>query len=608
MNRGLMYSISAFIYALYLGLFLSGFISFASNEQTLKTSFLTLLAYSIYGFGLFLSLLCLTYDDKLRRVLYKVFLFFSLASMPVLFNDYTLDGIEKNHLVAMGSISIFTALAVASGAKTSGRFSASVIVLVSLLCLSDANFIDGFTNTTGRAAALFVNPNIAAMTLLISATGAIWAVPAGWRLSFAILVGGAIFSTLSRNSMLIGTLTAISALPLLKTCPERMTIFGRRSLIAAGVTLLSVLAILTAASVNNHALTVAASDAITGLRLAKSAWEEARSDDQKDSSATISADDASGLPGVEIGQHVATKAAAPSQLVEAVEKTNSAATRAVLLQRAFRAYQSGPPLGLGLAHAFELAPHNSYLFFAVGFGHVGWLIVPALVALILGIAGWHQGLPSAVAISGGAFFSHDVFIALPLVAAITIVLSGLIFGAHVRYEIGQTPGWPRALAATLVAGGIVVALASVADSQAQYRVAVDTSMARHVDGTAYWVPVPQPKPVGLVRANSRDEGPERKDRLGEEVLISGCSASIEDVIRMGQGRCNFEGLTLVFSTPDNESPVGSGMRHIFITSTSLHPLAIIMVVLVLIWAAFWHVIAYRRFLRISDNVRFRRIH
>lgn len=594
-ERPLISDISELLFALYTSFFLSGLISFASSEKLFEPQTLAFLIYAIYGLGLIFSIRPLLRSYELRRDLVKILLVCLFSTLPVFLNGNGLDSVEKSHLAAMGSIFIFTAVAVIGGIELNGRFAASVIVLTSLFCLVDAIFINGLSNTTGRAAALFVNPNVAGLTLLIGATGAIWAVPSHWRLAFVVLVGGAVFSTLSRSSMLLGALTLISTLPLVKSFPERRHLFGRESVIAAVLMLGAVIAIFSVAYANNLAITVATSDAMKGLRSAKVVWQDSQRDGGDNSLGGSEGGDAKAA-SVKIERDGAGEPPKVPELIKSVEQENSAAARAILLQRAIGAYRSGPISGRGLAQAFELAPHNSYFFFVVAFGHLGWLIIPGFVVLILRIAGWRRGLPPAVAISGGAFFSHDVFIGLPLVAAISVVLAGLIGSAHDRYELPPTSRWPQVVVTLLLAGGSVIALANVVSTHRPYEVVIDTTAVSHVDGAAYYFTVHLPEPIGLVRVDARGENRKRENVLDEEI-VGECSASIEDVIRKGQGRCHCADRALVFSSSDNGSPVEDGRRYVLSVSRSVHPLSIVMVGLVLIWASYWCIIAYRRFFR-----------
>ena len=75
-----------------------------------------------------------------------------------------------------------------------------------MICLLDILFAHGFTNTVGRAAGLSVNANIAAAGLLLGAASSYWTVPQRLRSSFVLIVGAAVFVTLSRSTWLAAVL------------------------------------------------------------------------------------------------------------------------------------------------------------------------------------------------------------------------------------------------------------------------------------------------------------------------------------------------------------------------------------------------------------------
>jgi hypothetical protein len=119
---------------------------------------------------------------------------------------HPLDAVAKNFIVAMilsGCLVIFTR---AAGNGIVARFSATMTALMAVICLLDAFFADGFTNTAGRAAGFSVNANDAAASLVLGAVATCRSLPSRLRPPFLILVGAAVAVTLSRSTMLVGVM------------------------------------------------------------------------------------------------------------------------------------------------------------------------------------------------------------------------------------------------------------------------------------------------------------------------------------------------------------------------------------------------------------------
>lgn len=604
---------SILVSALYLALFFSGFLSFVGTWANGKAPLLPVLIYLVYGAGCALAISAVALDVAPRRFLLRVLFYCILAASPLFLGENRLDSVEKSYLVGICSIFVFTSVAVAGNALVTGRFAASLVLLGSLFCLFDACFLDGLTNTTGRAAALFVNPNVAALTLLTGATGSIWAVPPRWRAAFLVVVAGGVFCTLSRSAMLLGALTLLASLPLLMVRSKRAAILKDLRLGRAALALLAVCGLLTFAFLNNKAVSVASKDAFHGLIVAKSVWAESQfgrsflwspsevvlCEMVRDAPAT-GGDVAEGCSPTLDTSQAETRAGENQQSQDApqilarIEKENSAAARAALMQRALAEYQSGPSTGLGLDRALELAPHNSYLFFAVAFGHLGWLIVPIFALLILSIAGLQRGLPSAVLISGASFFSHDIFVALPLVAGLIVILSGLI-GERIN-QFDECDGVNRvtALVALLCAAASLVATNGVSDMLTTYRTTIDAARVGHLGGVAYYAALTPPNPPGLFRIVNSREPSNMPSVYAEGELIGNCDSSVVEVVLRGEGRCNSDGHNVVFSTPNNTSPLEDSRSYSFAAPVSLHPLLVVLVVTVQLWAFLWCAIAFRR--------------
>ena len=77
------------------------------------------------------------------------------------------------------------------------------------------------------------------------------------------------------------------------------------------------------------------------------------------------------------------------------------------MERAWLSYRNSPLSGVGLDAAYALESHNSFLFFALAFGPIGWLVPLLFIGLTLTRS--IVGVPMPLAIFVAAMVSHDVF-------------------------------------------------------------------------------------------------------------------------------------------------------------------------------------------------------
>jgi hypothetical protein len=104
---------------------------------------------------------------------------------------------------------------------------------------------------------------------------------------------------------------------------------------------------------------------------------------------------------------------------------NSLAARGLFFEAAILAYRTGPRLGRGLAAAHALSPHNSFLMFAIAFGHLGWLIP---IAFLLLCAWWVRSIEQApifLATFAVLLTSHDVLLVPGLLLPIILGMAAL---------------------------------------------------------------------------------------------------------------------------------------------------------------------------------------
>jgi hypothetical protein len=156
--------------------------------------------YGIWALAIGITMVLLIMQSSVRRQSLPVLAV--CASVMLLTLIHPMDSVAKNFLVAVTFMACVGVLAIASAPFALLRFSASVTVLSAVICLLDILFRYGFSTTAGRAAGLSINANVAAAGLLLGAASSFWTVPQRWRGPFLLIIGTAIFATLSRSTLL----------------------------------------------------------------------------------------------------------------------------------------------------------------------------------------------------------------------------------------------------------------------------------------------------------------------------------------------------------------------------------------------------------------------
>ena len=128
------------------------------------------------------------------------------------------------------------------------------------------------------------------------------------------------------------------------------------------------------------------------------------------------------------------------------------------METAYHAYKDGPPLGLGLALAHALQPHNMFLLFAVAFGVIGWLVPLAFLGLTAYWVRNGQELLLFLATFAVLMTSHDVLFSPGLLAPIIFGIAGLNW---LRYPLDGAPHTLLALPYTALAAPLMFALGSI---------------------------------------------------------------------------------------------------------------------------------------------------
>lgn len=333
---------------------------------------------------------------------------FFCASLVLL---HPVDHIARSYI---SSIGLFFCVALLSAFCNSNKvifLSAVVTATNAIFCLIDIMTPQGFTNTPGRAAGLAEGPNLAAAELILGAAITWRALSKSWRASFLILVGFALFATLSRSSMMTAALVVVVA-----SVPSFFRkIAGRPVDTVLSINLpsialaVSLLIWTSAALIVNDRFSVAAEGSYQSLGKARSAM-------------IMSINVIIGQTPLVDGFKRLT--ADDLQRLKTEELEDSASYRRLLFQRAIDNYTKAPPGGLGLQAAHNLIPHNSYLLFALAFGALGWLVPFGFIGLIARRAWVLKAWEAPVAATALLFLSHDLLLMPASIVLFAIGCSG----------------------------------------------------------------------------------------------------------------------------------------------------------------------------------------
>lgn len=623
--------IGTLVVSIYLAVFQSGLSSYVGADLQ-GTRWLAPIVLAVYGGGILTAVAGVYSSLVPRKVAVCAGLFISISLLPLAFAQGAIGPVAKSYVVGMFSLSLLCIAACCGDSRRLAQFSASVTCVASIACLLDICFYHGFSNTPGRAAAFYINPNVAALALLLGAVGSTWAVSYRWRPAYWVIVAGAVVATLSRSAMLLGVFVLLASVPALssgwQTKVRQMRLGAKHAVWA----FLLVIALFATATLNNKGFLVAARSGVVGGETALRWFEAstsrllaARQEGHEDAAPTPAQPTrAASTPALQsnaiesnrpilskksVTRHqisqkrepvlasapaVPAPVAAPAKLAARViaqtEEMNSAAARGLLAQRAWLQFRNGPPTGIGLERAFSLVPHNSFLLLADAFGFFGWLIIPALVAFMLIIGGWRRALPAATLVVGASLVSHDLLVAMPLVAGMVCVIASLARVPH--SERGATSAVVPHVAFAAVTSVIAIVCAAVCVWQThQPRVYEGDLSAMKIsayEGDAYYVVLPPALPPGLVRYSAEGSA----GLIGTVVTEVGHTlrptrSSIDDVGAGERGRYGFENGWLYFSSSDGSQPGANGKQYRLVAPIVIHPLFVLCTLLMFVWAGCW---------------------
>lgn len=333
------------------------------------------------------------------------------------------DATSRSFLATLALTVCGTVLAAMSAPLALLRLSAAATVLGAVFCLLDILFANGFTDTIGRAAGLGSNPNVAAAALLLGAASSFWAVPRDWRTPFLLVVAAALLTTLSRSVILAAILIcivvgAVLIRARLKSPVPRPPIRWLRS----GALCLCLTSWIGAAFWLNDRFSHVTTIALQQISSAAIDYRKARE------SVSGAVQIVQSLADAPTAHSKASTDAALAQIArraEAEGADNSLAARGLFFEAAMLAYRTGPPLGRGLAAAHALSPHNTFLLFAIAFGHLGWLIPLAFLALSVWWVRTIEQLPIFLATAAVLMTSHDLLLVPGLLLPVILGIAAL---------------------------------------------------------------------------------------------------------------------------------------------------------------------------------------
>ncbi|MDX8520160.1 hypothetical protein [Mesorhizobium dulcispinae] len=484
--RAILTNVSAWLCAFTVVIYQSWFMPYFLPFFTGRDEFARLVFHALYGGILIVAIAVLAARRDVLSAILPLAISAAMAVAPVALHPVGI--VAECYLITLflgGAAIVFM---LASTPATVLRISASVTAFSAVACFLDLLFANGFTNTPGRAAGLAINPNVAAAGLLLGAAASYRAVSQKWRASFLTLVGAALLATLSRSTLLAAFGTV--AVPVViriwqqfrsgRRFQTDLNGWGRATVVAfvllgaigialatnayfrvamdesfAGV--LSVGRALDEASEAidasrdryppDTAVPVAPSPAETSAnqpasegwpagiepppaRSAISSTPPPETDKPADSAAPSSVQSDTPPSSAASQSNVAKMRALGERLADEGTR-NSISARALFLERGLLAYREGGFFGRGLEEAQALAPHNTFLLFAIAFGHLGWLIPIGLVGFAFCFARNAGDLALGIALVGVMLTSHDILLTPSLLLPVTLGIGGMLAGRRV---------------------------------------------------------------------------------------------------------------------------------------------------------------------------------
>lgn len=410
-----------------------------------REAFARVVFYALYGALVLLSAAAFATRADLRRAVMPV----AVAAVAGLAATalHPIGLVNRAYIIAVAMGGATIVLMLVSAARTVLQLTAAVTALNASLCFVDLLFANGFTSTVGRAAGLAINPNVAAAGILLGAAASHRAVPRRLQPSFLVLMAGSLAVTLSRST--IAAAVAAVAVPAAVEIWQRVR--GRRPpwtrpegvrpavILAIGLVGWVALAMVTnqrfrpavqatvAASLSSaDALQQAQQSVAVVARDTPSASANGTGGSTPVTGSVVPRESPAAPVAGALGQSDAARIAALDARLSGEGGRNTISARTLFLERALLVYRNNGFFGMGLEAAHPLVPHNTFVLFALAFGHLGWLIPLGVVALTLYAARDVRDLPLGVAVVGTMATSHDILLTPSLFLPIAIGIGGML--------------------------------------------------------------------------------------------------------------------------------------------------------------------------------------
>jgi hypothetical protein len=429
---GAIAAITVVLYQAWLMPFFQPF--FAGREGLARLVF-----YTLYGSLLLTTTIVFGVRADIRRAVVPLALVAAVCVGAAVLHP--IGEVTRAYIIAIGMGGAVVVLMQGSAPGAVLRVSAAVTVLNAALCFVDLLFADGFTTTVGRAAGLAINPNVAAAAVLLGAAASHRAVPRRFHLSFVVLTLGAIAVTLSRSTMLVAAaaIAVPAAVEIWRRARARRPLWiafdGVRPAVFVAVGLVAWVGAATAINPRFRPVVHAVvsdslefADAIGAAHEFVAVAAQDASPPPVAGSGVSSAAVGDGTPeaGARPPASDASRIAALDARLSDEGARNSISARTLFLERAMLEYRHNGFFGIGLEAAHPLVPHNTFVLFALAFGHLGWLIPLALVVLAFRAARDARDLPLSIALAGAMATSHDILLTPSLFLPIAIGIGGMI--------------------------------------------------------------------------------------------------------------------------------------------------------------------------------------
>ncbi|TGP22979.1 hypothetical protein EN827_15370 [Mesorhizobium sp. M1D.F.Ca.ET.184.01.1.1] len=453
-------NISAGFCAFTIVVYQTWFMPFSLPLFAGRDEYVRMALYAVYCVVLAVSITVIVVRRDVRKFIWPLAFSAAMAVVPIALHPIGL--VNRSYLITLALGGSTIVLMLASAPSIALRLSASVTALNAIVCFLDIFFVHGFTGTLGRAAGLAINPNVAAAGLLLGAAASYRGVAKKWRASFLVLVAGALVVTLSRSTLLAAAATL--AAPIAIRIWQRYRTGWRFQINnASWARALAVACLLvgvtSVASMTNRYFRIAIGESFAGALSVSRALDEAtkavdtldrrtsgaeipsQSPEESSSAGIAAAKSGTGSapPGVDTAalsrppSNPAPPSAVNQSKMQALDKRltdegkrNSISARALFLERGLLAYREGGFFGRGLEEAQALAPHNTFVLFAVAFGHLGWLIPIGLAAFAFYFVREARDLAVGIAVIGVMMTSHDLLLTPSLFIPVALGIGGML--------------------------------------------------------------------------------------------------------------------------------------------------------------------------------------